>query len=148
MTFDLTQQCRELCRLVRDCEKSESFESRAVETSQIVTLITVSLPSTRNEWRAGPESFRMIDRGVEFDHVRAGYDLIQHGQRRWPFCLDFALAFFLLGQRLFDFDFTQTLDQSLHSRRAQSFDQLVGWRFVSVRQKNYVTRHAVKFSCV
>src|ERR1041385_877091 len=148
MSFDLTQQCGELCRLVCDREKSESLESGAVETPQVVTLITVSLPSTRDQRCARPEGFRVIDRGVEFDHVRARYDFVQHGQWWWPFCLDFALAFFLLGQRLFDFHFTQTLDQGLHARRAQSFYQLVGWRFVSIRQKDYVTRHRFKFSRV
>ena len=44
-----------------------------------------------------------------------------------------ALAFLLLGQRLFDFHFTEALDQRLHAGRAQSLDQLVGWRFMSIR---------------
>ena len=86
----------------------------------------------RDERSTGPESLRVIDRGVELDHVSAGNDFIQHGQRWWSFGVAHALAFLLLGQRLFDLDFTQTLDERLHAGAAQSLDQLVGRRFMSI----------------
>jgi hypothetical protein len=47
----------------------------------------------------------------------------------------------LLGERHFDFDFTQAFDQRFHASRTQRLDQLVGGSFMSIRQKNYVTRH-------
>src|SRR5215213_4525318 len=124
MRFDLAQQRRELCRLVCDGKESESFESCAVETPQIVTLVTVSLPATRHQRCSGPESLRVIDRRVKLDHVRTGHDFIQHSQWRWSFGI------------------AQTLDQRLHAGPPQRLDQLVGWGFVSIRQKDYVTRHA------
>src|SRR5262245_7621615 len=133
MTFYLAQQCGKLCRFICDRKETESLESCAVETTQVVTLITVSLPATRHERRPGPVSLCVIDRGVELDHVCAGNHFIQHGQRRWSFRVVHALAFLLLGQRLFDFYFTESLDQRLHAGRTQSLDQLVGWRFMSIR---------------
>jgi hypothetical protein len=91
------------------------------------------LPATGDEWRTGPESLCVIDRGVEFDHVGARDHLVQDSEWWWTFHVDSALAFLLLGQRLFNFNFTQPLDQRLHPCRTQSLDQLVGWRFVSIR---------------
>ena len=42
-----------------------------------------------------------------------------------------------------DFNFAQSFNQSFHASRTQRLDQLVGWCFVSVRQKYYVT-HLIK----
>src|SRR4029079_14164288 len=110
MSFNLAQQRWKFCRLICDGKETDSLERWAVETAQIVTLVTVSLPSTSDERRTGPESLRVIDSRVKLDHVSARHHFIQHGEGRWSFGVVHALAFLLLSQRLFDFHFTESLD--------------------------------------
>jgi hypothetical protein len=81
----------------------------------------------------------MIDGSVELDHVRAGYNFIKHCEWRWSFGVSHAFAFSLFRKCDFDFNFSQAFDQGLDASRTQSLDQLVGWCFVSIRQKYYVT---------
>jgi hypothetical protein len=134
MTFNLAKQRRKLCLFVSDCSEAETLESCAIETAQVVTLITVGLPSTRDQRRPGPESLRVIDCGVQLDHVSAWNDFVKNRERRWSFRVAHTLALLLLGKCHFNFDFTQTLDQSFHASRTQRLDQFVGGRFVSVCQ--------------
>src|ERR1044071_107908 len=122
MAFDFAQQCRNLCGLICNRSKAEAFETDAVETAQVMTLIPVSLASTRNEWSAGPECFRVVDGGVKLDHVCAGHNLIKNCQRWWSFSVTHSFSLPLLSKCDFDFDFTQPFTQRLDTSRPQCLD--------------------------
>ena len=98
-----------------------------------MTLISVSLPAASDQRSAGPERFRMIDCGVEFDHVCTGHHFVQHSQRWWTFSAASSFALLLFGERHFDFDFTQAFNQRLDASRPQRLDQLVGGSFMRIR---------------
>ena len=77
---------------------------------------------------------RVIDRGMQFDHVRTGHDFIQDRKRGWDLRIRRGLTLLLLSQSNFHLNFTQALDQRLYTSSTQRLDQLVGRCFVSVRQ--------------
>src|ERR1043166_6256101 len=122
MTFNLAKQRGKLCLLVSDCSKAKTLESRAIQTAQVMTLVTVGLTSTRDQRRARPECLRVIDRRVQLNHVRARNDFIKNCERRWSFRVAQTFALLLFGECNFDFDLTQTLDQSFHASSTQRLD--------------------------
>jgi hypothetical protein len=87
-----------------------------------MTLVAVGLPPTRDEWSSGPKRFRVVDRGVKFDHVGSGHNLVKNCEGRWPFRAAHSISFLLLGERHFDFDFTQSFNQRFYASRPQRLD--------------------------